>query len=120
MWACAALTAIYVGTRLAAQEGFPAGRSAVALVALALVVLAGSKILYLAEARFFPFDDYVPEKLRGSLHGFRIPGGILALAAAMPIVCGALGLDWRPFGDRVISLAAVALIFIRLGCFLNG
>ncbi len=120
MWACAALTGVSVGTRVAMRAGFPAGRSAGAITLLALSILAGSKLLYLAEAHWFPFDDYVPLEVRGSLHGFRIPGGILAFAVALPLVCGALRLSWRTFGDTIVPLAAVALVFIRVGCFLNG
>jgi prolipoprotein diacylglyceryltransferase len=92
----------------------------IALAACAAVVLAGSKMLYAVEGAWFPFDDYVPPRLRSGLHGFRIPGGILALALAGPLVCRALGLPWRQFGDRLIPLAATALVAIRLGCFLNG
>jgi phosphatidylglycerol:prolipoprotein diacylglycerol transferase len=119
-WVCAAVTGIALGARTAGRAGFPVGRSAGGIALLALSILVGSKLLYLAEALWFPFDDYVPTELRGSLHGFRIPGGIVLLAVAMPVVCRALGLSWRRFGDAVVPLAAVALVFIRLGCFLNG
>jgi phosphatidylglycerol:prolipoprotein diacylglycerol transferase len=120
LWGCAAIAVVAVGVALAAQVGFSAGRSAMAISLLALSVLVGSKLLYLAEAQWFPFDDYVPAEMRSSLHGFRIPGGILALAVAMPLVCRAARLEWRSFGDLVIVLAALALVFIRIGCFLNG
>ena len=120
MWACAAVTAVVVGGYLGARAGFPAARSAVAIVLLAFSVLAGSKLLYVAEAYWFPFDDYVPQSVRTPFHGFRIPGGVLLLAATMPLVCGVLKLPWRRFGDTAIPLVALALVFIRLGCFLNG
>lgn len=120
MWSVAAGVALAVGARITAASGFPADRSVMAIALLATAILCGSKLLYSAEARFFPFDDYVPAEMRGALHGFRIPGGILLLAAAMPLVCAVSGLPWREFGDRTIPLAALALVFIRLGCFLNG
>jgi phosphatidylglycerol:prolipoprotein diacylglycerol transferase len=120
MWACAIVTAVAVGGHLGARAGFPRGRSAVAIALLAVSVLVGSKLLYLAEAHWFPLDDYVPPQVRTSFHGFRIPGGILLLAATMPLVCRALQLPWRRFGDVVMPLVAVGLVFIRLGCFLNG
>jgi len=119
-WVTAALTGVIVGAVFASRAGYPACRSAIALALLALSILVGSKALYLAEAQFFPFDDYVPPDLRGIAHGFRIPGGILALAIAMPIVCRFLDLPRPRFGDAIIPLAALALVFIRLGCFLNG
>lgn len=62
----------------------------------------------------------MPHEVRGSLHGFRIPGGILAVLIALPVVCGSLGLRWREFGDTEAVVSAVALVFIRLGCLLNG
>jgi phosphatidylglycerol:prolipoprotein diacylglycerol transferase len=42
------------------------------------------------------------------------------LAIAMPIVCRVLRLPTGRFGDAVIPMAAFALVFIRLGCFLNS
>jgi phosphatidylglycerol:prolipoprotein diacylglycerol transferase len=120
MWLCAATVVVVLGAGMAASAGVSVVRTTVALLVLAGIILCGSKLLYLAEARFFPFDDYAPLEVRGALHGFRIPGGILLLAAAMPLVCRVFGLPWREFGDRMIPLAAVALVFIRLGCFLNG
>lgn len=119
-WVCAAVTGIALGARTAGRAGFPVGRSAVGIALLALSIIVGSKLLYLAEARWFPFDDYVPPEVRGSLHGFRIPGGILMLAAAMPVVCRGLGLPWRRFGDLVVPFVAFALVLVRVGCFLNG
>jgi phosphatidylglycerol:prolipoprotein diacylglycerol transferase len=53
-------------------------------------------------------------------HGFRIPGGILLLAAALPAVCARLRLPTLRFADTVMPAAAVALVCIRIGCFLNG
>jgi phosphatidylglycerol:prolipoprotein diacylglycerol transferase len=119
-WVCAAATGIALGARTAGRAGFPVGRSAIAIALLAISIIAGSKLLYLAEVRWFPFDDYVPYELRSSLHGFRIPGGILLFAAAMPLVCRTLGLRPARFGDLFVPFVAVALVLIRIGCFLNG
>lgn len=120
MWGCAFTFALLVGTALAVRSGHPTLQSAAALALLAALILTGSKLLYLAEAYIYPQEDYVPLGFRGAQHGFRIPGGILALAAGVPLVCRSLRLPWRPFGDAVIGMAAVALVFIRFGCFLNG
>ncbi len=120
MWAVAVTVCLALGARSGAAEGFPVRRSAVAIALLASSILIGSKLLYLTEAWLSPHDDYVPPFARGLLHGFRIPGGMLAVAVAMPLVCRVLRLPWRRFGDAVIPLAALALVFIRLGCFLNS
>jgi len=95
-------------------------KSFVAFLGFAALILAGAKFLYLAEAALFPLDDYVPPEHRGPLHGFRIPGGIVLLAVLGPFVSRGLGLPWRRFGDAVIIAAPLALIGIRVGCFLNG
>jgi prolipoprotein diacylglyceryltransferase len=105
---------------LAGRAGYPRGRSALALALCALSILLGSKLLYLVEAQLFPNDGYLSPELRTALNGFRIPGGIALLALTVPLACSALRLPWRRFGDRLIPMAAVALIFIRLGCFMNG
>ena len=119
-WLCAGVVGVAVGFIWAARHGFPARRTVLALLCAVVTILAGSKILYLLESQLYPADDYVPVVLRGSLHGFRIPGGMLLLALATPPVCRTLGLPWRRFGDLLIPLAAGALVLIRLGCFLNG
>lgn len=120
MWGIAAAVCVSLGTQMAGRNGFPRGRSFLALVLLVIPILLGSKILYLLEATFFPTDDYFPFERRTMLHGFRIPGGIVALAASAPLVCRWLGLDRTRFVDTVIPMAALALVFIRIGCFLNG
>lgn len=62
----------------------------------------------------------MPVEFRGPLHGFRIPGGVLLLAIGSPIVTWLFGVPFRRFGDLHIPLVALALVFIRSGCFLNG
>jgi len=120
MWGVAFVICLAIGIDLTGEAGYPTGRSIVAISMLALSILIGSKLLYVVEQQIFPSDDYVPAELRGWLHGFRIPGGIVMLAIATPLVCRLLGLRWREFGDAVVVLPAIALFFIRFGCFLNG
>jgi phosphatidylglycerol---prolipoprotein diacylglyceryl transferase len=120
MWGVAGVACVGLGTWIASRNGFLRGRSFVALALLVIPILLGSKLHYLLEATFFPFDDYFPIGRRTFLHGFRIPGGILLLAATTPLVCRFLALDRRRFIDTVIPMAALALVFIRIGCFLNG
>lgn len=120
MWALAAIVSIPVGVRLTSGRGLSIYRSGVALIWCALLILVGSKLMYLAESALFPTDDYVPAQLRGPFHGFRIPGGMILLGVGLPIVCRAMRLNWRVFGDAAIPAAALAVVFIRLGCFANG
>jgi phosphatidylglycerol:prolipoprotein diacylglycerol transferase len=120
MWGIAGVACMSLGTWIASRNGFPPGRSFVALFLLVIPIILGSKLHYLLEATFVPFDDYFPIERRTFLHGFRIPGGILLLAASTPLVCRFLSLDRGRFIDTAIPMAALALVFIRLGCFLNG
>jgi phosphatidylglycerol:prolipoprotein diacylglycerol transferase len=120
MWALAAIVCIAAGAIIGSRSGFPPLRSGVAVALASLAILLGSKLLYLAEARFYPLDDYVPQEFRSLQHGFRIPGGMLLLALTLPLICRSLRLDWRRWGDSAIPLAALAIVFIRTGCFLNG
>ena len=120
MWFCAAGFGIGIGIVDARRAGFPTRRSLAALALAAVIVACGSKLLYLLETRFLPLDDYVPLEARGMLHGFRIPGGILLLGVTLPLLCRALALPWRRFGDAGAVALAGALVFVRLGCFLNG
>src|SRR5262249_51690632 len=112
MWIFAAVVLVGAGIEMAKRSGYSSQQSAVALITAALTIAIGSKLLYLLESRFYPLDDYVPMSIRGSLHGFRIPGGILALALTTPPVCRRLGLPAREFGDRLIPLAALGLVFV--------
>lgn len=119
-WVVAAVTALPMGAWRAHRAGFAPLRSIAALVSAAILLLIGSKGLYLIETALFPLDDYVPQYLRGWAHGYRIPGGVALLALSTPLTCRAFGLPWRSFGDSTVCALALALICIRLGCFLNG
>jgi phosphatidylglycerol:prolipoprotein diacylglycerol transferase len=119
-WAIAAVICIGAGLGLAERDGFSRARSAAVLAVLAVSIALGSKLLYLLEAHFFPGDDYVPLAVRGAVHGFRLPGGILAFAAVLPLACRLAALPWRRFGDAIIPVAALAVVLLRLTCFANG
>jgi phosphatidylglycerol:prolipoprotein diacylglycerol transferase len=110
--------------RLARRDGWPARASFVALCASALVIFAGAKLFYLVEHQVFPLDDPVPAG-QGTIglllwHGFRLPGGLLLLALALPVVCRAVGLPPLRFADTLLPAVGVAIVCIRLGCVLNG
>jgi prolipoprotein diacylglyceryltransferase len=119
-WVVAALVAIPTGVFNARRHGFPMGAAAVAVATRAAVLLLGSKAAYVLEALVFPNDDYVPEAARGWLHGFRIPGGVAVLALAGPAICRFYGLSWRTFGDVSICAIPLAIVCVRIGCFLNS
>lgn len=120
MWLAATIVCSAMGIVVVRAQGDPLVRTLLLGVFLFAVILLGSKLLYLAEATFFPDDDYVPPQMRGAAHGFRIPGGIALLAVTMPAACRLARVPWPRFGDQFVFFVATALVFIRLGCFLNG
>jgi len=89
-WLLATVCAILTGVRLAQRAGFPARRAVLAIGLSAVTIVVGAMLLFLLEHVLFPFDDSAPfpqDSLRALLwHGFRLPGGILLLAAGLPIV----------------------------------
>ena len=120
LWTIALGVALAAADRRARRHGLPRVNVMFVVAACALVLVIGSKLLYLAEAHWAPTDDYVPRVMRGRAHGFRIPGGIAALALSLPSMCFLAGMDWRRFGDAMAELPSQAIVFVRLGCFLNG
>ena len=119
-WGVAAVVCVPLGVWLAVRAGFPLSRSLLALLGASVLLLVGSKGLYLLEAVLCPFDDYAPAGYRQALHGFRIPGGVLLLAVSGPVMVSSLRMRWREFGDTTILAVPAMLMILRLGCFLNG
>ena len=123
-WGVAAVFGISVGMMRATAAGFSRGRSLVALFAFTVAILVGSKVLFAIEHTLFPWDDPAPQGQESLAqvfwHGFRIPGGILLLAPAFPLVCRRLKLPTLRFADAVIPAATIAVVCIRIGCFCNG
>jgi len=121
-WVLAALAGIACGYRLSRAAGYPRGRSLLALSGAALAILLGSKLLYLLEEQIVPLGGPLAASAVASAlrHGFRIPGGILLLVPAMPLLCRGLGLPTLRFVDTTAPAVGLALFCIRLGCFANG
>ncbi|MFI5396431.1 MAG: prolipoprotein diacylglyceryl transferase [Candidatus Binatia bacterium] len=123
-WMVAAGVGAWTGMRLARRHGLPLRESFLAWALLSVALLIGSKLLYLAEHAIYPLDDpdpLVQASLMGfTWHGFRIPGGMLLLVPALPLVCRALGLPVLKFADAMAPSALIGTGVIRIGCFLNG
>jgi phosphatidylglycerol:prolipoprotein diacylglycerol transferase len=124
LWAVSAVVGVWVTTRTARQAGFPGGRSLAGACAVAVAILLGSKLLYLVEHAWLPDDPALPrsqESISQLLrYGFRIPGGILLVALTLPFICRRLHMPTLRFADLNFPGIGVGLVFIRIGCFLNG
>ena len=123
MWLVAAVSGVWVATRLTRQAGLPPTRSLVAACVLALAIMAGAKLFFLLEHDLFPANASVAglatlgERIR---FGFRIPGGILLATAVLPLVCRVLRLPALAFIDAAAPAIGLASACARTGCFLNG
>jgi phosphatidylglycerol:prolipoprotein diacylglycerol transferase len=124
LWILAAIFGIGEGLRLLRRAGFRTGPALLALCLLAVVILLGSKLLFVVEYRLLPYDDPVlmPQSTASELlrHGFRIPGGIVLMGLVAPLLCRMLRLPTARFVDAFIPCVGLALMFIRTGCFLQG
>jgi phosphatidylglycerol:prolipoprotein diacylglycerol transferase len=121
-WLVATVAGIGLIARDARRANLPFRESFTAACLLALTIVLGSKLLFEVEHQLLPADPALPWE-QGSLalrSGFRIPGGILLLAVAIPLICRPPRLPTLQFADLSFAGIGVALVFIRIGCLLNG
>jgi phosphatidylglycerol:prolipoprotein diacylglycerol transferase len=123
-WVVAAVVGVGLTMRDARRAGLPVWRSLIAACAVAATIVLGAKLLYVVEHMWLPEDAAQPwgqesviELLR---YGFRIPGGVLLVAFTLPLICRAVRLPTLRFADLSFPGIGIALVFVRLGCFLNG
>ncbi len=117
IWGIAIGVAAATAACWAPPAGLPRWRSVSAVLALAVFIIVGARLWYWLEVFLFPHIEYGPAETRV---GVRVQGGIVLLAAALPLVCGILRLPWLRFGDVMLPLAGLAVSIIRIGCFLAG
>ncbi|HVM97893.1 MAG TPA: prolipoprotein diacylglyceryl transferase family protein [Candidatus Acidoferrales bacterium] len=124
MWILAAALGIGEGVRLLRQAGLNTKRALLGMTSVAVIVLIGSKLLFSLEHVLLPYDAPVlmPQGTTAELarHGFRIPGGIALMGILAPLVCRALRLPTARFVDAVMPAIGLGIVFIRIGCFLQG
>jgi phosphatidylglycerol:prolipoprotein diacylglycerol transferase len=124
LWVVGAIAGVWIATRAARHAGFPGGRSLCAACVLALAIVLGSKLLFLLEHALLPADATLAWEQGDLRHvlrfGFRIPGGIVLMGLALPLLCRRLRLAVLPFADAILPGVGIALFFIRIGCLLNG
>jgi phosphatidylglycerol:prolipoprotein diacylglycerol transferase len=113
LWAAAAVVGTAVNLALLRRRGFPVARSLVALVAVGAIAFLGARIEYRLE-NGAGFEHLLTSG------GVRMPGGLVALAVALPLVLRLLGLPVLRFVDTIVAGIAVSIVVGRLGCFLHG
>jgi phosphatidylglycerol:prolipoprotein diacylglycerol transferase len=124
LWLAAAVLGVSLTVRDARRAGLPVWRSLIAACALVLTITLGSKLLYLVEHAWLPDDPAMPRGQASIFQllrfGYRIPGGILLVALTLPFICRMLHMPTLRFADLNLPGIGVGLVFIRIGCFLNG
>lgn len=124
LWIVAALVAGWAAWSMIRAAGLPSRPAVGALAALVIVIIVGSKLYFLAGYFLFPSVEgalYSQEEIAALLRqGYRIPGGILLAAPAMPLICWLFGLPTLRFADAMTPALGIAAFFVRLGCFMNG
>jgi len=123
-WVLAAFAAILIALSMATHAGLPRRTSLAALIVLAIIIIVGAKLYFLAGFLLFPSQEaalYTQEQLVTVLRqGYRIPGGIFLMALALPIVCSLFKLPTLRFADAMMPAVGIAVVLVRLGCFMNG
>jgi phosphatidylglycerol:prolipoprotein diacylglycerol transferase len=122
LWFLAAVAGIALAVRDARRANLPLRKSFLAACVLAVTIVLGSKLLFMVEHQLLPADPSLPWEQApfDTRSGFRIPGGIVLLAVALPLICRLLRLPTLQFADVSFPGIGVALVFIRIGCLLNG
>jgi phosphatidylglycerol:prolipoprotein diacylglycerol transferase len=116
----AVVVSVALAVRLGARgAGITAGRSALLLIALAVVALVGGRLHYILNH---------PTAYAGRWHeaamlwkgGFHLPGGIVGLLIGAPLVSRVFGVSASRFGDAIVPAVAVGVALTRLGCLFAG
>ena len=115
----AALVAAGTAFALAVRRGMPWFRVLACLLAAAVAVPAGSRLLDAATKPAFYLQD--PERLwRLDFAGFSMLGGLLLAGAAGVVACRLLALPLPGMADAVAPGLWIGIALARIGCFLAG
>jgi phosphatidylglycerol---prolipoprotein diacylglyceryl transferase len=115
----AGVATVALGLAVATRRGLPAGRSLTCLLAMAVAMLVGARLLDAATKG----DVYTGDPgrlLRLDFLGFSLfGGGLLALLAGV-LACRLVSLDLVKMADSVAPALGVGIALARIGCFLAG
>jgi phosphatidylglycerol---prolipoprotein diacylglyceryl transferase len=113
------LAGVFVGAAVAEGSGLSADRFAVAVIALLIPALAGSRLYYVLSR--WDIYGHDPARIwRRAEGGMAMYGGfILVVPLSIPLL-RALGLPFGGFWDAAVLTILLGMAFTRVGCFLNG
>lgn len=113
LWTFAAVVGTafnYVGLR---RRGVPRSSALVLLGVVPVVAIMGAKMLYLLE-NGLPLSDL------GRTAGYRMPGGLVAMAIAFPVLCRLVHVRTLVALDAFAPGVILTIAIGRIGCFLSG
>ena len=102
------------------RAGLRAGQITVSFAAIAIALVAGSKVLYLVEAWPHWVSPAVDPWRAVFSTKMRIPGGLALAVAIGPLVARGIGVPYLRFADASVPAAGLLLVGIRIGCLLEG
>jgi phosphatidylglycerol:prolipoprotein diacylglycerol transferase len=116
----AVLVCLWLAPRWAeALAGVDRRQARRATIVLALIFLAGARLHFLANH----WRVYATRPLEALViwgGSFHLPGGVIALVLATPLVCRRYGLALGRFNDGGTPAVGVGIAIARLGCFLQS
>ena len=117
----ALVAGLVTGATAASAVGLDAARVVLALVVLVPVAFAGARLWYaLARPESFRPRRDLRTLLRPSRGGLTLMGALPATLLASVPITRALGLSFAPFWDAATLALLVALVPLRLRCYLHG
>jgi phosphatidylglycerol---prolipoprotein diacylglyceryl transferase len=118
-YVCAVLLVIFGGALSTVRRGFTFGDSIIMIGTMSFFGFVGARLLHFvlnpsiyATGRMNIFEPHMT--------GFTIVGGIAFAVIAGVIVGKFIKIDLWLFADRLIPSIAFAIVFARIGCYLNG
>lgn len=115
----AAASTIGLGLAVAIRRGLPWRRSLILVLATAMAIPVGARLLDLAtKPEIYQREPRLLWSL--DLNGLSMYGGLALAAATGVLLCRVLGLDLARMADSVAPGLGVGLAVMRMGCFMAG
>lgn len=112
-------TMAFATYRAGASEGLDRGRVGLVMAVLALVALVGGRLHFIVNHPGVYVGRW-HEALRLWGGPFHLPGGLLAVVAATPLVCRRAGVPVGRFADALAPAVGVGIALARAGCLLQS
>lgn len=113
------LAGVFVGTHVAQLSGMDANMFAVAIVALIVPALAGSRLLFVF-SHWHVYRRDVSRIWRRSEGGMAMYGGLIVTVPLSIPLLRTMHLPFAEFWDAATFTILLGMVFTRIGCLLNG